>query len=138
MPVPVVVTGADTPLGTAVVEVLRGDGAEVRATVRTRAAAAQVPRPVAVMDLSDPLRFGAVLEGAHTVVHLDPAPMHWVVEAAEDTSVRRLVLIRPVGMPGPDVSAATTEGLEVVVLAGDVSRVDPVLVRSIVEADRRR
>jgi uncharacterized protein YbjT (DUF2867 family) len=132
--VPVVVTGADTPLGAAVVAALRGAGVEVRATVRTRVAAASLPPPVAVMDLSDPLRFGAVLEGAHTLVHLDPAPLDHVVEAAEDTSLRRLVLVRPSGGPAADVD----EPLEVVLVEGDPLTADPAVVSAVVEADRRR
>ena len=140
--VPVVVTGADTPLGAAVVAALRGAGVEVRATVRARSAAAGLPPPVAVMDLSDPLRFGAVLEGAHTLVHLDPAPLDHVIEAAEDTSLRRLVLVRPGGVAGAaeePVKLVELVGLvELVVVTGSPSSADPAVVTAVVAADRRR
>jgi uncharacterized protein YbjT (DUF2867 family) len=135
--VPVVVTGADTPLGAAVVAALCADPArfEVRATVRTRAAVEALARlriPVAVSDLDDPLRAGAALEGAHTVLHLDPAPLAHVLEAAEDTSVRRVVALAAEPGDGgglPDV--------EVVVVAGDRSRADPSVVAALLAADRR-
>jgi uncharacterized protein YbjT (DUF2867 family) len=133
--VPVVVTGADSPLGAAVVAALRLDPAiEVRATVRTGAAAAALAPlriPVAVSDLDDPFRAGAAFEGAHTVVHLDPAPLMHVLEAAEDTSVRRVVLLsaEPRYAGSPDV--------EIVVVTGDAAYADPEVVDAILEADRR-
>ena len=133
--VPVVVTGADTPLGRAVLAaLLRDPRIEVRATTRTRAAAdALSPRrvPTAVTDLEDPLRAGAAFEGAHTVVHLDPAPLEHVLEAAEDTSVRRVVVIHPAAHP------TRTDALEVVVVPGDADRAEPAVVAAIVAADRR-
>jgi uncharacterized protein YbjT (DUF2867 family) len=133
--VPVVVTGADTPLGAAVVAALRADPAiEVRATVRTRVAAealAPLRIPVAVSDLDDPLRAGAALEGAHTVLHLDPAPLAHVLEAAEDTSVRRVVLL------AAEPTYAGSTDFEVVVVVGDRARADPEVIAALLAADRR-
>ena len=134
--VPVVVTGADTPLGAAVLAALRRDPRiEVRATVRTRSAAdALIARwrlPVAVSDLYDPLRAGAAFEGAHTVVHLDPAPLEHVLDAAEDTAVRRVVVLHDAG------TADDLRGLEIVVVPGDAGRADTHVVESILAADRR-
>jgi uncharacterized protein YbjT (DUF2867 family) len=141
--VPVVVTGADTPLGRAVVAALRADGVDVRATVRERSGRAGLAPPVAVMDLSDPLRFGAVLEGAHTLVHLDPAPLDHVLDAAEDTTLRRLVLVggAVTAVPGTAVPGTGASGggdLQVVHVTGDAAVADRAVVAAVVEADRRR
>jgi nucleoside-diphosphate-sugar epimerase len=76
---PVVVTGADTPLGRLVVGRLAGQGLDLRATVDSRDAV----RPLvdagvktAVSDLVDTERFGGVVEGAHTVIHLRGESAH--------------------------------------------------------------
>jgi uncharacterized protein YbjT (DUF2867 family) len=146
--VPVVVTGADRPLGSAVVDALLAAGAvEVRATVRDRSVVAGlVARGVrtAVSDLVDPLRFGAVLEGAHTVIHVDdgapgaePAQL-WdlLLDAAEGTGVRRLVTVCRPGLAPPPagpyhlVAVRATPG-------EDGYRPVPALVEALVEADRR-
>ena len=166
---PVVVTGADQPLGLAVVGALLAAGAtEVRATVRDRAAVpGLVGRGVrtAVSDLVDPLRFGAVLEGAHTVIHLDgghPGGSHsagavagatreadrdpagtgpggeptgsWdlLLEAAEDTGVRRLVTVCRPGVDPPPCP------YHLIVVRAPSYRPEPELVAALVEADRRR
>ena len=139
---PVVVTGAGTALGRAVLTALRAAGVpEIRLIVPDPAAAAGLRAlgvPTAVSDLSDPLTTGAVLEGAHTVVHLhDPAGTYgWLREAAEGTSVRRVVTVLPPGAELP-VSDIGPEAWEIVVLIGDVGSVDPDLVAAILAADRR-
>ena len=136
-----VVTGADRPLGRAVVETLLARGVpEVRATVRARA---RVPELIgmgvrtAVTDLVDPQRFGAVLEGAHTVIHLDPEdPLDsWdlLLEAAADTGLRRIVtLCLPSRVPPAEC------GYELVVVRTASVRPSRWLVAALVEADRRR
>jgi uncharacterized protein YbjT (DUF2867 family) len=145
--VPVVVTGAGSVLGRAVLTALRAAGVpEIRATVPERVAAAG-PRalgvPTAVSDLSDPLTTGAVLEGAHTVIHLhDPATTYgWLREAAQGTGLRRVVIVLPAGVqpPAPGAgSGAASDEWELVVLTGDVRHADPALVTAILAADRRR
>ena len=138
---PVVVTGAHTALGRAVLAALRDAGVpEIRVTVPDPAAAGP-PRavgvPAAVSDLSDPLTTGAVLEGAHTVVHLqNPAQTYgWLREAAEGTSVRRVVIVLELGAERP--AGTESDPWEVVVLPGDTGRADPALVAAILAADRR-
>lgn len=155
---PVVVTGAELPLGRAVVLALLASGApDVRAVVRDRSAAGVLRAAgarVAVGDLSDPLRLGAVLEGAHTVVHLDtgatgtgtPADTwQWLAEAAEDTGVRRVVTVLPPGA-SPPAPEGEAPAWEVVVvprerLAGHAEEpgaADGGTVREILRADARR
>ena len=106
---PVVVTGADTPLGERVIDALCGAGLDLRATVEDRALVPDlVARGVktAVSDLVDTERFGAVLEDAHTVIHLRGADASQVLDgiddvlaAAPDSGVRRIVTIA--GLAGP-------------------------------------
>jgi uncharacterized protein YbjT (DUF2867 family) len=96
--VPVVVTAAETRLGRLVVARLKAEGAEVRAVVDKRADDLGVPTSKA--DWGDAERLGAVMEGAHTVIHLAgrkrvPA----LLEAVEDTSVFRIVSTVPVDWP---------------------------------------
>ncbi|WP_406282519.1 NAD(P)H-binding protein [Embleya sp. NBC_00896] len=147
---PVVVTGADQPLGRAVALELAAMGGEVRATVRTRAAVGALRAAgirVAVSDLSDPQRLGAVLEGAHTVLHLDRGPegldspgdtWEWLLEAAEGTDVHRIVTVLP---QAP--SRILVQGYELIVRQLPVEAADQpgypdrALVRELVEADRR-
>jgi len=137
--VPVVVTAADRLLGRAVVEALLAEGSvEVRATVRDRAAAPDLIAlgvRTAVSDLVDPRRFGAVLEGAHTVVHLDDPPATWelLLEAATDTGLRRIVTVLD---PADEVPPAAPYEL-VVIRTGDPSP-RPDLVAALLDADRRR
>ncbi len=135
---PVVVTGAACALGKKIVDALLAlpGQVEVRATVRRREDRqwfAVRGVPAAVTDLADPLRTGAVLEGAHTVVHLDdPASTwEWLLDAAEETSVRRIVAV----VDGPAALAAP--GLEVVVLRGDARAPAPDLVEAVLAADAR-
>lgn len=67
---PVVVTGADTPVGRALVPLLRERGSEVRATVRDTDAADPLRglgAKVAADATSDPDTLRAVLDEAHTV-----------------------------------------------------------------------
>ncbi|WP_436773077.1 NAD(P)H-binding protein [Yinghuangia sp. YIM S09857] len=151
---PVVVIGADRPLGRALVLALVDLGVpELRAVVRDRSSAPALRAAgvrVSVGDLSDPLRLGAVLEGAHTAVHLDAGPdgsgepldtWDWLLEAAEDTGLQRIVTVVGDNRVSPD-----TAGYDVVCLPGRVTRssgdatdaVDPVLVSALIEADRRR
>ena len=137
---PVVVTGADGPLGAAVVAAFLacGEEIELRATVRDRAAVAPLVAAgvrTAVSDLVDPLRLGAVLEGAHTVVHLDDPAGTWelLLDAAEDTGVRRLVTVLPPGAAAPDAGP-----YELVVLRDAPDAPDAALVAAVLAADRRR
>jgi uncharacterized protein YbjT (DUF2867 family) len=138
--VPVVVTAADRPLGRAVVEALLAQGSvEVRATVRDRAVAAELIAlgvRTAVSDLVDPLRFGAVLEGAHTVVHLDDPSATWdlLIDAAADTGLRRIVTVLH---PGDEVLPAEPYEL-VVIRADDNGSPRRELVAALLDADRRR
>jgi uncharacterized protein YbjT (DUF2867 family) len=161
--VPVVVTGADTPLGAAVVDRLVGRGLDLRATVDTREqVAALVARGVrtAVSDLVDTERFGAVIEGAHTVVHLrgGVASAHLglddVVAALPDSGVARVVVTAPLGADIP--AGLRSAGVDVVVLrvgvvaaggalesaVGSWSRAAPIdladLADAVVAADRLR
>ncbi|GCD95087.1 NAD(P)H-binding protein [Embleya hyalina] len=147
---PVVVTGADQPLGRAVALELALSGGEVRATVRDRTAAGALRAAgvrVAVSDLSDPLRLGAVLAGAHTVLHLDRGPdgrgspadtWEWFLEAVEGTDVQRIVTVLP--QPPP---ASLPGEYELIVRPFPAEAVDrpgfaaPTLIRALVEADRR-
>lgn len=136
---PVVVTGADGVLGRALVDALLGSGpVEVRATVRTPSAARELIElgvKTAVSDLLDPERLGAVLEGAHTVVHLHGAEpldtLELLLDAAEDTGLRRIITVTSGHLPPP---GPTPEGVEIVVLPAG----SPTLVADLVAADRRR
>ncbi|MET7298724.1 NAD(P)H-binding protein [Embleya sp. NPDC005575] len=151
---PVVVTGADQPLGRAVALELAASGGEVRATVRDRGAVGALRAAgirVAVSDLCDPARLGAVLEGAHTVVHLDRGAdgdgspgdtWGWLLEAAEGTDLQRIVTV----LPQPPTRPRAREGewgYELIIRqlpAGGADRPgypDPALVHELVEADRR-
>jgi len=104
---PVVVTGADTPIGALVIDALCGQGLDLRATVDDRSLVADlVARGVktAVSDLIDTERFGAVLEDAHTVIHLRGSGATEVLDgiddvlaAAPDSGVERIVTIAGIG-----------------------------------------
>ncbi|MFI6582005.1 NAD(P)H-binding protein [Embleya sp. NPDC050493] len=151
---PVVVTGADQPLGRAVALELAASDGEVRATVRDRGAVGALRAAgirVAVSDLCDPGRLGAVLEGAHTVLHLDRGEggdgspgdtWEWLLEAAEGTDLQRIVTV----LPQPTTLPLAQEGereYELIIRqlpAGGSDRPgypDPALVHELVEADRR-
>lgn len=103
---PVVVVGAQTPLGRLVVERLRAEGAEVRALVD--APADDLGVPTAVADWDEEERVGAVFEDAHTVVALGGGRQVGMLRAhAVDAGVRRLIVVL-----GPDEhvpSAGETE-----------------------------
>ena len=139
---PVVVTGADAPLGAAVVVAFlaaagEGEPVELRATVRDRGAAAELIAAgvrTAVSGLDDPLRLGAVFEGAHTVVHLDDPAGSWdlLLEAAEDTGVRRLVAV-----VGPDAPVPAAPAYDLVVLRVPPGTPDAAVAAAVVAADRR-
>ncbi len=127
---PVVITGADSPLGELVVDALvgtalvgtafDGSGLDLRATVDQRGAVAElVARGVktAVSDLVDTERFGAVLEDAHTVIHLRGAGTEQLLDglddvlaAAPDSGVRRIVTLA--GLAGAHDSHAGLRALE--------------------------
>jgi len=133
--VPVVVTAAESPLGRLVVRRLRADGAEVRAVVEKPADDLGVPTALATWH--DPERLGAVLEGAHTVVHLAAASRFAdLLVAAEDSGVRRIVVL---GRTAP-----RADGYEVVALPDRRGRfrtspdVLEALAEAVVAADRRR
>lgn len=133
---PVVVTAAETPLGRLVVRRLVADGAEVRAVVDRPADDLGVPTALATWN--DAERLGAVLEGAHTVVHLAGVKrVADLLAAAEDSGVRRVVTVG---------SARGLEAApyEVVVLPDTRGRFRTsavaldALAEALVEADRRR
>ena len=132
---PVVVTAAETPLGRLVVRRLVADGAEVRAVVERETGDLGVPTALAAWD--DLERLGAVLEGAHTVVHLAARKrLPDVVAAAEDSGVRRIVVVG---------AAPAGEVPYEVVAVPDTRRrwrtppdVLEALAEALVEADRRR
>lgn len=123
---PVVVTAAETSLGRRVVARLRAEGAEVRAVVDKPASDLGVP--TAKADWDDAERLGAVMEDAHTVIHLaGRRRVRALLEAADGTSVVRIVTTVPMEAP-----------YEVVVV--DVPRWRPDLdavATALVEADRR-
>jgi nucleoside-diphosphate-sugar epimerase len=136
---PVVVTGADQPLARAVVEaLLAGEAVEVRATVRDRGAVLALGAlgvPAAVTDLADGLRFGAVLEGAHTVIHLDDPLGTWelLLDAAEETGLRRIVTVLEPAAAIPDAGP-----YDLVVVRTKDHRPRRELVAALVSADLRR
>lgn len=109
---PVVITGADTPIGERVVAALEGQGLDLRATVDDRGRVDDlVARGVktAVSDLVDTERFGAVVEGAHTVIHLrggsaDAAldGISDVLAALPDSGVARVVTLGALAGPAAD------------------------------------
>jgi NADH dehydrogenase len=71
--VPVVVTGASGAVGRTLLPLLIGRGSEVRAVIRAPAAAEELRgmgAKVAVIRFGDADTLEAVMEGAHTVVHL--------------------------------------------------------------------
>ncbi|HEU0133123.1 MAG TPA: hypothetical protein VFQ85_19260 [Mycobacteriales bacterium] len=91
---PVVVTAAETPLGRVVVERLRREGAEVRAVVGKPVTDLGVPTSLA--DWGDAERLGAVLEGAHTVIHLaGRRRVPDLLAAAEGSGVVRIITTAP-------------------------------------------
>jgi uncharacterized protein YbjT (DUF2867 family) len=126
---PVVVTGADTRLGRHVIARLTGRGLDLRATVSDRDAVRPlVERGVktAVSDLVDTERLGAVMEDAHTVIHLhgvdvgagavlDAVPD--ILAAAEDSGVARIVTCTGFGLDDhPGLIALLSSGYDVVAL----------------------
>ncbi len=127
---PVVVTAAETPLGRRVVERLKADGAEVRAVVDTMVTDLGVPTALATWD--DAERLGAVIEGAHTVIHLAGAKrIQDLLDAAEDSGLVRIV--STAASPLLDGS-----GYDVVVVPVRRFRPDLAAVTdALVEADRR-
>ncbi|MGH3344853.1 MAG: hypothetical protein ACRDPK_18680 [Carbonactinosporaceae bacterium] len=140
---PVVVTAADRPLGRAVVDVLlRTTGVtEVRATVRDRQAVRELLElgvRTAVGDWRDPaadaLQLGGVLEGAHTIVHLDGPESSWdlLLDAAQESGARRLVTAWPPGRRPPPAGP-----YELVVVRAATRRPTPALVDALVAADRQ-
>ncbi|MFE2866035.1 NAD(P)H-binding protein [Embleya sp. NPDC059259] len=151
---PVVVTGADQPLGRAVALELADSAGEVRATVRDRGAVGALRAAgirVAVSDLCDPGRLGAVLEGAHTVLHLDRGAggdgspgdtWEWLLEAAEGTDLQRIITVlpQPPTLPLPRAGEREYELIIRQLPPGGADRPgypDPALVHELVAADRR-
>ncbi|MEO6714624.1 MAG: NAD(P)H-binding protein [Mycobacteriales bacterium] len=123
---PVVVTGADSPLGELVIDRLAGRGLDLRATVDSRDAVQPlVDRGVktAVSDLVDTERFGAVLEDAHTIIHLRGvdaarilAGVPDVIAALPDSGVERIVTLSGFGLEQhPALQELRDTGLDVVV-----------------------
>lgn len=123
---PVVVTAAETRLGRLVVARLRAEHAEVRAVVDKPVDDLGVP--TALADWGDAERLGAVLEGAHTVIHLAGRKrVADLLAAAEDSGIVRIVSTVPVEAP-----------YEVIVVPVPRFRVPVETVAdALVEADRR-
>ncbi len=160
---PVVVSGADQPLGRAVALALAAsDAVDVRATVLDRAAVAELAgRGVraAVCDVTDEYRFGAVLANAHTLIHLAwpatlqsgtpdaggsspagaqvrPEPLDTlpaVLAAAQSSGLRRIVTVS-----SPDRLIPDRAPCELVVMRTIDPAPTPELVGALVEADRHR
>jgi uncharacterized protein YbjT (DUF2867 family) len=129
--VPVVVTGASGAVGRRVVPLLVRGGSEVRAVIRTGAAAEELRAAgakVAVGRLGDTDTLEAVMDGAHTVVHLvggldlanvaafgpdvtperlyeeaNLLPTRWVLEVAVDAGVTRFLFL---SYPGAEADAS--------------------------------
>ncbi|HTR88486.1 MAG TPA: NAD-dependent epimerase/dehydratase family protein [Solirubrobacteraceae bacterium] len=110
----VLLTGATGLVGSALLERLLGEGAQVRCLVRDprRLGARRVRVQIALADLADPLSFRNALRGIHTVVHLAAAIRDqpgvsieeldgiatWrMVEAAERHGVERFVFFSALG-----------------------------------------
>jgi nucleoside-diphosphate-sugar epimerase len=125
--VPVVVTGADTPIGRLVVRRLSGQGLDLRATVDSRDAVRPLVEAgvkTAVSDLVDTERFGGVVEGAHTVIHLRGGNAFVMLQgipdvlaALPDSGVERVVTLSGFGFEQhPSLAALRKSGLDVVLL----------------------
>lgn len=109
---PVIVIGADHPVGTAVVEVLVGRAGEVRAFVTDPQEAERLRSlgvKVAVGDVSDETHIGAAALGAFAAVLVTPA--------ADDG--RDLAFARPVAVPGLWVRAVADAGITRLIVVGD-------------------
>ncbi len=108
---PVLVTDADTPLGTALVQRLLATGGQVRAWCSARGDVGRLRGLGAITasgDVDDTGRLEAACEQVHTVVHLGGGLLsrsaeqvvvdqQSVVEAAAGAGVRRLVFLSVVG-----------------------------------------
>lgn len=128
---PVVVTAAETPLGRLVVRRLVEEGAEVRAVVDKPAGELGVPTSRA--DWDDAERLGAVMEGAHTIIHLAGRKrVRALLEAVDGTSVVRIV--STVQVEWPVRGSGEFVWVEVPRWRPDLDAVADALV----EADRRR
>lgn len=122
---PVVVTGADEPVGRGVVLALAGRGYDVRATVRRASAVPElVARGVrtATWDEGhDVERLGAVVEAAHTVIHLRGGARDTlfslpdVLAAVEDSGVRRIVTLAPLDRSDGELEALRRSSYDAVV-----------------------
>jgi uncharacterized protein YbjT (DUF2867 family) len=123
---PVVVTAAETRLGRLVVARLLAERAEVRAVVDKPVTDLGVP--TAKADWGDAERLGAVIEGAHTVIHLAGRKrVADLLAAAEESGLVRIVSTVPVDAP-----------YEVVVVPLPRWRPDlAAIAEALVEADRR-
>jgi uncharacterized protein YbjT (DUF2867 family) len=109
--VPVVVTGASGAVGRTLIPLLVEGGSEVRAVVRRREAAEDIRAlgaKAAVCRLGDADALEAVMQGAHTVVHLAGAldlpddagyeesnlsTTRWVLDAGKDADVTRFLFM---------------------------------------------
>jgi hypothetical protein len=139
---PVVVTGADEPLGRGVVDALTGRGYDLRATVRYGGPVAELVglgvKTATWDDGDDVSRLGAVLEGAHTVVHVRGGARDTlftlgdVLDAAEDSGVRRIVTLAPLDRTDQELERLRHSGYDAVVFlvgAVDVGGLLDVAVR---------
>jgi uncharacterized protein YbjT (DUF2867 family) len=129
--VPVVVTGASGAVAAALIPLLVGRGSEVRAVLRDRPAAGRLRdlgAKVAVCQLGHTDTLEAVMEGAHTVVHLaggldvsrpvgseaseddlyeesNLLTVRWTLEAALEARVSRFLFLSYVGADPDSINA---------------------------------
>ena len=126
---PVVVTGADSVVGSLLVAALGGEGLDLRATVDDRSTVAPLVADgvkTAVSDLVDTERFGAVVEGAHTVIHLRGSDTGSALDGIDDvlaalpeSGVQRVVTLAPLAGTAaehPAVAALDHADVDTVVL----------------------
>jgi uncharacterized protein YbjT (DUF2867 family) len=146
---PVIVVGADTPLGEAIVAALLSRGGEIRAFATDPDRAALLRRrgaKVAVGDLSDGSHVGAAASNAFTVVIVeqsvfdgrqysfaaDPAGVQetWV-RAIVDSGVQRAIWVG-----NPPASLQTAPVPEIAVVTPD-DRSDPDIAREVADLNDR-
>jgi len=146
---PVVVVGADTPLGARVVAALAGRAGEIRAFVSDEAAGAALRErglKVAVGDVSDASHVGAAALGCFAAVLVeacttdgraldfaaDPAAVidAWA-GALSEAGVRRIIWLGgaagpppPVRRAAPEVAGVRTDLLSAEAAAAEVARLD--------------
>lgn len=144
---PVIVVGADTPLGPAIVEALLARDGEVRAFVTDRSVGETLKGrkvKVAVGDVSDASHVGAAATRCFTAVLLTDAASDarersfladssavtaaWV-DAMREAEVRRVIWVgdgAPDSIPGVEYAAIDPAGAESAAIAAEVAALDEV------------